>query len=205
MNIIVFGASGGVGQEVVKQALEQGHTVTAFVRDRSRLSVPQQSNLKITEGDGLNQQAVAQAIHGHDCVICCVGSRGGGKTTLMSDITRNIISGMEQAQVERIAYVASAGIHRELSGIAGRFVEFLLRNPLADHRRSYELLKNSSLKWTVARPMQLTNGDKKAAYRETDTGIAHGGTKISRADTAHFLLKAVAADAYIHQSIGLAY
>lgn len=204
MKIIVFGASGGVGQEIVRQALDANHEVTAFVRDLAKLPV-QHPHLALVQGDGLDEKAVSLAIQGHDAVVCCVGNKGMGATTLMSDIVRNIIAGMTQHGVNRIAYVASAGIHKELKGIIGSFVGFLLRNPLADHRRSYELLQKTQLQWTLARPMQLTNGEQTSVYRETETGVAHGGQKISRADVAHFLLKALADDTYVNKSIGLVY
>jgi putative NADH-flavin reductase len=202
MRIIVFGASGGVGQEAVRQALEADHEVTAFVRNPSRMLL-QHPNLAVIQGDGMDQEAVSHAIKGHDAVVCCVGSRGMGRTTLMSDITHHIVNGMNTHGVKRIVYVASAGIHKELKGPMGSFVEFLLRNPLADHRRSYEQLEASRLQWTVARPMQLTNGPQKNTYRESFSGVAPGGQKISRADVAHFLLKALTDDTYIHQSVGL--
>lgn len=204
MKIIVFGASGGVGQAVVGQALTAGHEITAFVRDSGKMTI-QNPLLTIVQGDGLNEEAVSNAIQGHDAVICCVGSRGMGATTLMSDIVRHIISGMNKHEVKRIAYVASAGIHKELKGIMGGLSAFLLRKVLADHHRAYELLQNSNLQWTVARPMQLTNGEQTSTYRESLTGIPSGGYKISRADVAHFLLKALSDEAYINQSVALIY
>ncbi|MGF7047888.1 putative NADH-flavin reductase [Paenibacillus sp. DS2015] len=204
MKIVVFGASGGVGQEVVRQALEANHEVRAFVRNPDKISI-QHPHLTLIQGDGLDNNAVSHAIQGQDAVVCCVGNRGMGKTTLMSDITRNLVQGMEQNGVTRIAYVGSAGIHKELQGIIGSIVGFMLRNPLADHRRSYEHLQNSSLQWTIARPMQLTNEARTGIYRESETGIASRGQKISRADVAHFLLKSLTEDSYINQSIGLVY
>ena len=204
MKIIVFGASGGVGQAVVQQALSAGHEITAFVRDSGKIPF-QNALLTIVQGDGLDEEAVSNAIKGHDAVLCCVGSRGMGATTLMSDIVRHIISGMNKNEVKRIAYVASAGIHKELTGISGSIVGFILRNVLADHRRAYELLEKSGIEWTIARPMQLTNGEQTSTYRESFTGIPNGGMKISRADVAHFLLKSLSDDAYINKSVALVY
>ena len=123
----------------------------------------------------------------------------------MSDIVRNIISGMNNHGVGRIAYVASAGIHKELTGISGGIVGLLLRNVLADHRRAYELLEKSGIKWTIARPMQLTNGEQTGIYREGLTAVPNRGTKISREDVAHFLLKALSDDTYINKSVALVY
>jgi putative NADH-flavin reductase len=204
MKIIVFGASGGVGQQVVKQALAANYEVTAFVRDPEKLPL-QHLKLTVVQGDGLDEQAVSSAIIGHHAVICCVGSRGLGATTLMSDIVRHIISGMVNNGIDRIIYVASAGIHKELKGIIGRLVGFTLRHVLADHHRAYELLRSSGLRYTIARPMQLSNGEQTGVYRESREGIPSRGQKISRADVAHFLLKALKDNAYVNQSIGLVY
>lgn len=64
---------------------------------------------------------------------------------------------------------------------------------------------DSGLKWTVARPMALSNEPLTGQYRETEIGIAKGGRKISRADVAHFMVKAVTEQKYVHQSVGLVY
>lgn len=204
MNIIVFGASGGVGREVVKQALDKGYRVTAFVRDPGKLPI-QHANLTIATGDGLDEAAVVRAIQGHEAVLCCAGSRGMGKSALMTEMTRHIIAGMKLHGVTRIGYVASAGIHGELKGLMGKFVMFLLRNPLADHLGAYEQLQASGLQWTVARPMSLKDEAGTGQYREAADGAAPTGAKIARADVAHFLLRTLEDDRYVHQSVGLAY
>jgi len=73
MKIIVFGATGGVGRHVVKQALEKGFEVTAFVRNPSKLEV-EHDKLHIIQGDAFNKEEVSAAIDGHDAVISCLGS-----------------------------------------------------------------------------------------------------------------------------------
>ncbi|MNZ51464.1 hypothetical protein D3C78_692790 [compost metagenome] len=206
MRIIVFGASGGVGKELVQQALAAGHEVTAFVRDSNRLPF-QHAKLNIVQGDGLDRDAVIHAIKGHDAVACCVGGSGLGRTSLMSEIAKHLAEGMTKHELNRIVYVASAGIHKELKGIIGGLIGFALRHVLADHRKAYELLRDrdNQLSWTVARPMQLTYGPRTEVYRETLNGQAPQGQKISRADVAHFLLKALSNEMYTNQSVGLAY
>jgi hypothetical protein len=120
-------------------------------------------------------------------------------------MTGHMIAGMKQHGVTRICYVASAGIHHELKGITGKLIAFLLRNPLADHRRAYEQLRESGLAWTVARPMSLKDKPGTGQYREFPDGAAPTGTEIARADVAHFLLRTLEDERYIHQSVGLAY
>lgn len=205
MKLIVFGASGGVGRQVVRLALKAGHQVTAYVRDPNLLSI-NHSSLTVIQGDALHLGYVKAAIKGQDAVISCVGSRGMGTTTLMSDVMLNILDGMREHGVTTIAYVASAGIHRELKGIVGYIISYVLRNVLDDHRRAYELMRDSELHWTVARPLQLTDGGFTGIYREAESGIPTAGRKIARADVANFLLNAIVdTERYNGKSVGLAY
>ena len=99
MKLSIFGATGGTGSEVIKQALEAGHQVTAFVRDTSRLPI-QNENLSIITGDVFDADSVAQAVQGQDAVICALGAGSDlKKTTVRATGTKNIISGMESSGV----------------------------------------------------------------------------------------------------------
>ncbi|KGP74074.1 NAD(P)-dependent oxidoreductase [Pontibacillus yanchengensis] len=204
MNIIVFGAGGRTGQEVVKQALDEGHQVTAFLRTPSKISL-KHPNLTIQEGNARDEQAVWKGVEGQDAVISCLGTAGRKKSTNLSNSTANIINSMKGHGVERIAYMASAGIHKEIPGVTGIMAGIILRNVLADHKNAYLQLKDSNLKWTVARPLRLDNGPITREYRTSDEGVPSKGKKISRADVAHFLIKAVKEDTFVSKSIGLAY
>jgi uncharacterized protein YbjT (DUF2867 family) len=72
MNLTVFGATGGVGREVVTQALDAGHDVTAYVRNPSKLDVTH-SNLTVITGELTDRDAVQRAVHGSDAVISALG------------------------------------------------------------------------------------------------------------------------------------
>ncbi|QHT59246.1 SDR family oxidoreductase [Paenibacillus lycopersici] len=204
MKIVVFGAGGRTGRQVVQQALEQGHDVTAFVRSPHRLDTVQAA-LRIAQGDARNGEAAAAAIAGQDAVISCIGTKGLGRTTLLSETAERIIAGMKRHGVPRIVYLASAGIEQEIPGFSGFLAQKLLRHVLADHRRAAEALKASGLEWTIARPMQLAGRKLKGMYLEARHGVPAGKGRISRADTAHFLLKSLTDPLYNRQSIGLSY
>ncbi|MYL35991.1 NAD(P)H-binding protein [Pontibacillus yanchengensis] len=204
MNIIVFGAGGRTGQEVVKQALGEGHHVTAFVRTPSKLTI-KHPNLASLKGNTLDEQAVWKGVEGHDAVISCLGTDGLKKSTALAKSTENIVKAMKDHEIKRIAYTASAGIHNEIPGVTGVMAGVILRNVLADHKRAYELLKESNLKWTVARPLRLDSDPVTRKYRTTDEGVPSKGKRIARADVAHFLLKAVTEDTFVSKSVGLAY
>lgn len=74
MKVLVFGASGGTGRNIVQQALAQGHTVTAFVRDPARIRVAHES-LRIVRGDISSSDSVTAAVAGQDAVLSALGVR----------------------------------------------------------------------------------------------------------------------------------
>ena len=91
MKLAIFGATGKTGIELVKQALDQGHAVTAFVRDSARLTI-EDENLTIVTGDVFDPASVTQAVQGQDAVICALGAGSElKKTTVRTTGTINII------------------------------------------------------------------------------------------------------------------
>ena len=150
--------------------------------------------------------AVAAAITGKDAVISCLSSSAPMKpSTEVAQMTHNVVAGMQRAGVNRIAYCASAGVDKELTGVIGKSMMVLLKNPLADHRAALEHITGAGLNVTVARPSGLTNGEFDPDYLEAFTGMPAGMRSIPRASVAHFLLKAIEqSEAYANTSVGLA-
>ncbi|MBT2583356.1 NAD(P)-binding oxidoreductase [Planococcus sp. ISL-109] len=204
MKIIVFGATGGVGQSVVKQALENGFEVAAFVRTSAKLKVANE-NLTVVEGDAFNQEQVAAAIAGHDAVVSCLGSNQGmNKSTDLQEMVKNIVAGMQKHDVKRIVYTASAGIDKELPGISGKLMMGVLKNALKDHRAAVDIIQAHGLNYTIVRPMGLTNDSFTGEYRESLTAVPETSKTIPRADVAHFILKALTDAQYENTSVGIA-
>ncbi|MBW3114287.1 SDR family oxidoreductase [Bacillus sp. MCCB 382] len=204
MKVIVFGATGGTGNEVIKQALADGHEITAFVRNPSKLN-GDHPLLTTIQGDALNAKEVEGALAGQEAVISCLGSDGLKETTVLTAMTKNILTAMNTHHIDRIAYVASAGIHKEIPGIQGKLAQFILRNVLRDHRNAVEEIKKHNVRYTIARPMQLTTQPLSKTYRQDPDSIPDKGRKIGRADVAHFLIQSLLQEKHINESIGLAY
>ena len=203
MKIIVFGATGGVGQSVVKQAIESGFEVTAFVRTPTKIDVTH-GNLNIIQGNALNQREVAAAIAGHDACVSCLGSsQGMKKSTDLQEMAKNIVNGMQEHDVKRIIYTASAGIHKELPGISGKLIMRMLKNTLIDHRAATDYIEEHGLNYTIVRPLGLTNRPFSGIYRESTTNVPKKSMSIPRADVAHFILKALNDAQYEKTSIGI--
>lgn len=204
MKIIIFGATGGVGQSVVKQALEQGYEVTAFVRTPDKLKVTGEK-LTVVQGDAFHVEQVAAAIAGHDAVVSCLGSNQGMKKSAdLQTMAKNIVAGMQQHGVKRIVYTASAGINDELPGIGGKLMMGVLKQVLIDHRAAVDAIQEAGLTYTIVRPMGLTNDSFSGQYRESEESVPGKSKTIPRADVAHFIVKALGNAEYENKSVGIA-
>jgi putative NADH-flavin reductase len=191
MKILVIGANGPTGIEIVKQALERGHEVTAAVRRPDSVNLP--AGVRVVKADVMDAASMAAAAEGQDAVLCSLGSKIDRKpTTLFSQGTRNILAAMQLSGVRRFLCITGIGAG-DSKGHGGflydRIIQPLLLNEIyKDKTRQEEIIRQSSLDWTIFRPGALNNGPLKGVYREfTDlTGVTIGS--ISRADTAHCLL-----------------
>lgn len=205
MNVLVFGASGGTGRELVKLALSQRHRVTAFVRDPHRFEITH-ANLTVTAGDVVDSARVEQAVRGQDAVMSALGSsRSLKRHPALADGVRNIVKAMEDDGVRRLVYLSILGVSdsgRQL-GWLDRYVvvPLVLRNVVTDHAIEEGIITPSSLDWVIVRPPRLTDGPKTGRYRGGE-GIKTGWmtASVSRADVADFMLRQAIEEKYIHRA-----
>ncbi|MEZ0611866.1 NAD(P)-dependent oxidoreductase [Fibrella sp. WM1] len=207
MRIIIFGATGSIGRELVRQALDQGHTVTAFSRRPEALKVEHPA-LQVYAGDVLDYAAVEQAIGGHDAVLCALGA--GRKGTVRAEGTRHIIQAMEREGIDRLICQTTlgAGNSRENLNFFWKHLMFglLLKQAMQDHELQEQYIRRSSLDWTIVRPAAFTDGPLTNQYKHGFGPNADGLTlKISRADVAAFMLTQLTAATYLRKTPGLSY
>jgi putative NADH-flavin reductase len=209
MKLVIFGATGTVGRQVVEQALEQGHTVTAFARNLAKLDI-QHPQLGFAQGDVMDASAVEQAIRGQDAVVCVLGAGKQLKSTIRSEGTRQIIQAMEKVGMRRLICLSTLGTGDSWGNLDfyWKYVMFgfILRQVFADHERQEALVRNSNLDWTIVRPGALTDGPLTGQYRHSfpssDRNIA---LQVSRADVADFILKQLSDQSSLHQTPSLSY
>lgn len=209
LNIILFGATGRVGTEILQLALAEGHNVTAFVRDKERLKVSDK-RMTIVEGNALNEDAIRKAIPGHELVVSAMGTDG---SYTLSESMPFIINEMNANDIKRIITVGTAGIlQSRVSPELYRYqsTETKRRSPRAiraaeDHRFAYEALANSSLNWTIVCPTYLPDGEKIGNYRMEVNYLPIGGEMISVPDTAQYTYEQIASAKFIKCRVGLAY
>jgi len=200
MHILIFGASGATGQELVKLALTQGYFVTAFVRTPSKLTI-KHNNLRIFQGDVTDAVAVDKAVKGQVAVLCALGASSPFKRDFaLTDGVRNIARAMEKNNVQRLIYLSVRGV-RENQKDLGFFTNFiiapLLQNVIKDHEDKEHIIKQSQLDWTIVRPPMLTNGKYTGKYRTGEhLKLRPFLFGISRADLADFMLQQLKEDTF---------
>ena len=207
MKVAVFGATGTVGKQVVRQALDAGYEVTAFARSRSKVTIDD-PNLRIVEGDVLcDFNQIAAAVTGQDAVIVALGA--GAKGRIRSEGTRNIIAAMREAGVRHLVCQSTLGAGDSAAQLNLKWW-LLFRGPLrwamADHEKQESYVRESGLDWTIVRPAAFTDGPVTGDYKHGSPLSEEQLTlTVSRADVAHFLLRQIGDSRYRARSVSLSY
>ena len=209
MKLTVFGSTGSTGRQVVAQALKQGHEVTAFARSPEKFN-KKHEKLKVIKGNVLDLASVERAIQGQDAVLCTLGSGPMDKSNLRASGTKNIILAMERTGVKRFICQSSDGVGSTRDTLPFLYkyfiVPLILRRVFADHEIQENYIRKSRLDWIIARPTALNDGEYTGSYQH---GYAPGDkpvtSKISRADTADFMLKQLADNHYLHRAPSISY
>ena len=212
MKITVFGATGGIGGQVVRQALSAGHEVTAVVRDAARFDVGHPA-LEVATVPGLtDSEALRPLLEGRDVAISGVGPRGRNDGPVASSATGGILRAMEVSGVRRFVAVSAAPVGPVPAGdsfvnrrILLPFISAMLRDLYADLAEMEDEIRRSATDWTVIRPPKLVNKPLTGRYRTVIDGNVPRGYTISRADVAHAMLAVLNDPATCGRAVGIAY
>lgn len=205
--LLIVGASGRTGKELVDQALERGYQVTAMVRERSRLA-RDHPRLDAAVADVLDAEAVQRAVSGHDAVLCALGhGRFLGPGRILSQGTDNIVAAMRQGGVRRLVCETSLGIGDSAFRMGLYYTFFVIPVILPfyywDKTRQERLISESELEWVIVRPAVLTDGRRTGRIRH---GFRVGSfvltRRIARADVASFMLDQLESDEYVGTAPG---
>jgi putative NADH-flavin reductase len=199
MQIALFGATGGTGREVLAQALAQGESVAALVRDPAKLA--DQAGLTTIAGDVLDRDAVERCVAGADAVVCILGSHRG-QAPVEARGTERILAAMREQGVRRLIVVTSLGVgdsRAQLPWGVRLIMDVMLRSILRAKAEQEALVKASDRDWIIVRPGGLTNGPRTGAYRYgLDRSVKPG--RVARADVADFVLRQLRDDTFLRQT-----
>jgi len=201
MKILVIGASGKTGREVVQQAIDAGEQVTAFVRDAARLTI-RGPGLTVFEGDVTDPQDLRNALAGQDAVISTLGARARSTVSgpfrtkadegLMQKSTAALIEAAEAEGVRRVVVMSTFMLAPNFRAGILKPLELYYKSMNDDKRAAEELLRRSPLDWTIVWATRLTDGEPSSAARLVPvTETVTPRNTIARSDAAAFLLAQV--------------
>jgi putative NADH-flavin reductase len=206
MKLLVLGATGGIGLEIVRQAVDRGHKVTAFVRAPERLKSIG-ARFGVIQGDPLNSAELARAIEDHDAVLSGFGPRvpiAKTDATLLHRFGVALSAAMEKVGMRRAVIVSTAFLFKDSiippTNLVGRLF-FPDMVSIATEMESF--FQKSGLDWTLVRPPRLTNRPRRGRYRVQEGHLPSFGFTISRADVAAFMVKTAENCAFIRKVVGI--
>jgi putative NADH-flavin reductase len=205
MKIAVFGPTGLSGRELVRQALEAGHHVSAYARTPSKLDITDE-RLTVVRGELDDTEAIEEAVRGADAVISLLGPTGDVTGTPLSSGMQNVLAAMKKFGVRRIVLVGTASVSdpNDLPDFKFRLLVAVIRTLLpgayAEIIRIAEAVRATDLDWTIVRLPLLNNKPKTGRLRVGYYGQGRIRMFLSRADLAAFMLGQAADARFIRKA-----
>ncbi|GAA2379097.1 NAD(P)-dependent oxidoreductase [Dactylosporangium salmoneum] len=215
MKLTVFGATGGIGTQLIRQGMARGHEMTAV----SRRPVELGCDVVVAGLD--DAAALAGAVAGRDAVLSALGLRvpemrarrrqdPAARSTVQADGARAQVAAMRATGVRRIVSVDAAGrVADEGDGALTRVVvkpllQRLLREGFEDLAEAERVLREGGVDWTLVAPPRLTDGDHRPYRTVLDVNVRAGRT-LSRADVADAMFRALEEPSWVGRRVSVAY
>jgi putative NADH-flavin reductase len=220
MKLTIVAATGGIGRQILEQAVAAGHDVTAVVRNPGKLS--RQVRAVTADLAAPDPVALESAVAAADAVLSGLGARSQSEAGVAWRGTRAVVEAMRAMDVRRIVVVSAAPIgtvpspgrpnpprHDPGDGfvmryLAGPITKAALRGHYADLARMEDVIRGSGLDWTLVRPPRLTDKPLTGTYRTAYGQNLRRGLFISRADVAGYMLRALDRPETVRQTVGIA-
>jgi len=216
MKLVVFGATGNVGQRVVAEALRRGHQVVGVVRDPAAVQAPDQ-RVKLVKGDATNADDIARVARGADAVVSAISPRPNARglpAPSLSANSRALIKGLRDAKVKRVLYVGGASSLEVAPGKAlADLPDFpeIYREEAREGREALHIWRNEAkaLDWTYLSPAaEIAPGKRTGKYRTTDDTLIvddKGKSFITFEDYAVAVLDELENPQHVAKRFGVAY
>jgi putative NADH-flavin reductase len=207
MKVVLFGATGYAGREVLNELLQNNHQVTAVTRSSSRINI-QDQNLTIKEGNVLDEETLNSILKGQDAVINCLGIGGKGNglpNHFVSSATTKIVREMESQEIKRFICLSNVGagdsaksqpwIFRKI--ILPYFMKWL--HVIIDDKNIMEPeIMKSKLDWTIVRCPNIIDKKPKGKIK---TSLSGKGLRMSitKKELAGFLVGQLESDNFLRK------
>jgi putative NADH-flavin reductase len=206
MKLLILGATGGIGLELVRQAIEQRHQVTVLVRTPERLE-ESADPITVIKGDVLNSAEVERALEGQDAVLSSFGPRlprSKADADLLRRFAVALTSAMVRVKIQRVLVVSVAFLFKDsIVPPTYLFGRLFFRDTVIDASEMEDVFRKSELDWTIVRPPRLTDKLRTGNYRVREGHLPRFGFSISRADVADFMIREVESRSPVGKIIGV--
>ncbi len=201
MKVLLIGATGGTGREILPRLLAADHSVTALARRPEAITTTHE-HLVVLPGGVRDPDLVDRAMHGQDAVICAFGPRALGKDDIQEVLMRNLVAAMTQRGVKRLVNLSAWGAqatHKPINLMQVILQGVLLRNIFADKKRGEAVLFASDVEYVNVCPGRLLNKPARGGVKASveGTGIKHS---ITRADVAQWMVEQLTSDTWVRTS-----
>jgi uncharacterized protein len=197
MRLLLYGATGTLGQRILAEALDRGHAVTAVARNPDRIQ--ELPGVTLRQGDVLDTAAVAGLADGQDVLLSAVGPGHGGDPCFLVEVAHSLVAAAERTGV-RLVVLGGAACPADQPGVqlvaTSDFSATWLGLALA-HRDALSLYRSAppSLDWTFVRPAATVElGERTGRYRTGGEQLImdeHGQSRVSAEDLAVAVLDEV--------------
>lgn len=216
MHIVLFGATGNIGQRITAEALRRGHRVTGVVRDAGAVTSPD-PRVTLVRGDATDAASVAAVARGADAIVSAISprpnARGRGAPSL-SAAARALLAGAREAKVPRLVVVGGAGSLEVAPGVRLMDAPGFPEAYLAEAKEGADSLavlraEGAGVDWTFLSPAaEIGPGERTGKYRITGDQFladASGHSHISYEDYAVALLDELETPKHKGRRFGVAY
>lgn len=216
MKVFLLGATGSTGWQVLKKLVEEGHDIRVLVRnpqklDISNVSLKSGSQVEVIKGEVLDMEKLSESINGCDAIVSALGTgKENSYTEIYSEGGRKILAAMRFHGIKRLITITSGLIDMSDPSTDNFFLNRIIRpnfnKVYSDQTRWETILDDATdIDWTCVRPTYLVDKGFTGNYRVKEKHCPEKGRKISRADLAHFMVKELTKNEFIHQKPVIAY
>ncbi|MGD0804389.1 MAG: SDR family oxidoreductase [Candidatus Bathyarchaeia archaeon] len=205
MRIVVFGATGGTGKQLVQEAIMAGNYVVIYARDPSKIDINSE-RLTVVKGELTDERSIEEVINGADAVFSLLGPRGSSSHRPLTTGMQNIVKVMKAKGVRRLVASSTLSVKDPedkpnlMTSLLVGIVKTTMRAAYEDIIGIAETIRGSDLDWTIIRIALLNNNVKTGVVRVGYIGTGQVGLGVSRIDLANFMLEQVEDKKYLRKA-----
>ncbi len=211
MKILLLGATGRTGKQIIEEAIKRGHKISAIARDPEKLK---NYEIEITQGTPYDYETLEKAIKGCDAVINTLNvSRTSdgpwaslrSPKDMISKSASNAVKAMEANGIKRFVALSTIGAGRSWKTIPGILKLIVsisnLRYAFQDHGKQEEILEGSSLDYTICRAPMLSSEINNTGAIAVPEGETPANKFLSRNSAAEFFLTIIENNEHIRETV----